>query len=288
MIALADDGRYAIIDGQYPFALKMMDTLRTSLGGTGGYWPRYMDGIYIALSSKAKTCQTHLEVFPINDRAPVFGELGVKASMVSSNIIGHANDLGNTSNPEYSYRIGFSTEIWVTNNSNSFLDSTVLYYHYGWNGCNRQGKIHLPTTNLPVGDSLLVTISDTASFYTNDSNIVNFQVIVEPIMANGNIVYPAQADTLKQEFKGMSLNETDLAERIEIYPSPVNDVLNVNLRGSGIINQLAVYTVTGQQVLVQKIRDSRAELNLSNLKSGVYILSTEVDGEIHSQRFVKQ
>lgn len=288
IIAVSDDGRYAIMDGEYPFALKIMDTLRTSLGSAGGYWPRYMDGNHIALSSTAKTCQTHLEVFPINDRAPVFGNLEVKASLISSNIVGNANDIGSTSHPQYSYPIEFSAEVWVVNNSTNFLDSTVLYYYYGGNGCNRKGRIHLPAANIPVGDSLLLMINDTVHFYTTDSNVVNLQVIVEPIMANGNIVYPVQADTLKQEFEGMNLNEAKLTEHIEIYPSPVNDILNVNLKGAGIINQVSVYTITGQQILAQEIRDSRAELNLSNLKSGVYILSTEVDGEIHSQRFGKE
>lgn len=288
VIAMADDGRYAIIDGQYPYSLKMKDTLRTNIGSGSAYFPRYMDGNYIALSSIAKTCQTHLEVFPINDRAPAFGNLEVKASLISSSIVGNANDLGSVNHPQYSYPIEFSAEVWVVNNSTNFLDSTVLYYYYGGNGCNRKGRIHLPAANIPVGDSLLLMINDTVHFYTTDSNVVNLQVIVEPIMANGNIVYPVQSDTLKQEFEGMNLNEAKLAERIEIYPSPVNDILNVNLKGAGIINQISVYTITGQQILVQEVRYSRAELNLSNLKSGVYILSTEVDGEIHSQRFVKQ
>ncbi|WP_417601818.1 T9SS type A sorting domain-containing protein [Owenweeksia hongkongensis] len=288
LIGMASDGRYAIIEGEYPFSLKMMDTLRTNLGSTSGYWPRYMDGNYIALSSRAKTCQTHLEVFPINDRAPAFGVLDVRASLVSSSIVGHANDVGSTNNPQYSYPIKFSTEVWVINNSTNFLDSTVIYYYYGWNSCNRQGLIYLPTANLAVGDSLLVTINDTAYGYTNDSNVVNLQVIVQPIMANGNIIYPAQTDTLKQEFKGMSLKETNLAERVEVYPSPVNDVLNVNLKGSGVINRLTVYSITGQQILTKEIYDTKAPLNISGLKSGIYILSTEVDGEVHSQRFVKQ
>lgn len=288
LIGMASDGRYAIIEGEYPFALRMMDTLRTNIVSGSGYFPRHMDGNYIALSSSATTCQTHLEVFPINDRAPAFGELHVRASLVSSSIVGHANDVGSTNNPQYNYPIKFSAEVWVINNSTNFLDSTVIYYHYGWNSCNRQGLIYLPTANLPVGDSLLVTINDTAYVNTNDSNVVNLQVIVQPIMANGNIIYPAQADTLKQYFEGMNLKETKLAELLEVYPSPVSNVLNVNIKGAGVIDRVTVFSITGQQILTQEIHDTKADLNVSGLKSGIYILSTEVDGEVHSQRFVKQ
>jgi len=40
--------------------------------------------------------------------------------------------------------------------------------------------------------------------------------------------------------------------------------------------------------LVTESRDRSAALNLGNLQSGVYILSTGVDGELYSQSFVKQ
>lgn len=288
VIAMSNDGRYAVIDGEYPFALKMMDTVRTALGSTHGYWPRYMDGNYIALSSKAKTCQTHLEVFPINDKAPTFGEIGVNASLISSKISGHADNVGSSSSPLYAYRILFSAEVWIKNSSNNFLDSTTLYYHQGGNNCNSHSKINVPNANLAVGDSMMVAINDSSYFYTNDSNIVNLKLIVEPIMANGNIVYPAKADTIKYEFKGMSLRETKFVNQLEVYPSPARDELNVNITGSGIIDRVMIYSITGQQVLSKEISDTKAELNVSKLKNGIYILSTSVNGEIQSQRFSKQ
>ena len=288
VIAMSNDGRYAVIDGEYPFALKMMDTVRTVLGSNHGYWPRYIDGNNIALSSRAKTCQTHLEVFPINDKAPTFGGIDVNASLISSSISGHADNVGSSSSPQYAYRIKFSAEVWIKNSSNNFLDSTTLYYHQGGNSCNTRWKIGVPNANLAIGDSIMVTINDSSYFYTNDSNIVNLKLIVEPIMANGNIVYPAQADTINYEFKGMSLKETKLVNRVEVYPSPARDVLNVNLTGSGIIDGVMIHSITGQQILSREISDTKAELNVSKLKNGIYILSTSVNGEIQSQRFSKQ
>lgn len=289
IVGINSDGRYIVLSGQYPFSVAI-DSVRT--GNLSGY-PNIqcsLDGNTVAISSPANTCQTHLEVYPLNQKAETFGEIELQASIKSANIVGNAIEVIGTDTTYYRYEIDGEVDIWVKNKSLNQLDSITLIHSVddGRWFCRNSYKLERKGLSLAPDDSVLVSFTESFRVTTSDSNVAELNVSVAAIAANGNIVYPANSDTANYHFKGMNLNETKLAERIVIYPSPVNDILNVNLKGAGIINQVSVYTITGQQILAQEIRDSRAELNLSNLKSGVYILSTEVDGEIHSQRFVKE
>lgn len=289
IVGTAVTGEYIVLQGAFPFT-KYIDSVRNEHLTTRSF--RYtrtaLEGNTIVLLSEAESCHRHLEIYPFNQKAETFGEVNLSSSVNSAVINGNTRTYTETDTTFYSYEVNASLDVWIKNNSTKTLDSLdILYTAYnGSMTCGR--KAAYQNMNLAPADSVMVTITDDFLSYTADSNVADLEIQLVAAAANGNILYPVNMDTANYHFEGMSLNETKLAERIEIYPSPVNDILNVNLKGAGIINQVSVYTITGQQILVREIRESRAELNLSNLKSGVYILSTEVDEEIHSQRFVKQ
>ena len=70
------------------------------------------------------------------------------------------------------------------------------------------------------------------------------------------------------------------------YPNPVKSVLTVN--GGGVIEQLAVYNVLGQQVITASPNAETTTINVEQLQNGVYMLNTVSGGKVTSQRFIKQ
>ncbi|MEO8734330.1 MAG: ASPIC/UnbV domain-containing protein, partial [Flavobacteriales bacterium] len=71
-----------------------------------------------------------------------------------------------------------------------------------------------------------------------------------------------------------------------IYPNPVTDVLTVAGLEGAHNNEVAVIDVTGKRVLEGQLKSSR--LDVSTLRSGVYMLSIRVGERSVQHRFVKQ
>lgn len=79
---------------------------------------------------------------------------------------------------------------------------------------------------------------------------------------------------------------------IRLYPNPTKDLLNIHFGNSGTYH-LTIFNTLGQSVWAQKVKvsnnDFTKEIDLKNLKSGVYLLHlTTMNGEIFVEKFVKQ
>jgi subtilisin-like proprotein convertase family protein len=70
------------------------------------------------------------------------------------------------------------------------------------------------------------------------------------------------------------------------YPNPTDGVLNLNSIEN--IDNVVIYNILGQQVLSQTIEATSAELNVSNLTVGAYIMKVSVNGEIGTYKVIKR
>ncbi len=60
---------------------------------------------------------------------------------------------------------------------------------------------------------------------------------------------------------------------IQIYPNPAKDILNINFGENLLDNaELEIINILGESILTQKVNQQKIELNVSNLKSGNYLL----------------
>lgn len=75
------------------------------------------------------------------------------------------------------------------------------------------------------------------------------------------------------------------AATIQVYPNPASDQLNITGRANAIIR---VYNLLGVEVMNLGRISGNAELNISALKNGIYILKAEDERGISSLRFVKR
>ena len=95
------------------------------------------------------------------------------------------------------------------------------------------------------------------------------------------------ADHAMQSWTPPTASIDDLASnKISIYPNPltsINRVLNINSNYSEDIN-VKVYDISGKEILNRQLTTNT--INLSNLKTGVYIISVKQEDINISSRLI--
>lgn len=72
---------------------------------------------------------------------------------------------------------------------------------------------------------------------------------------------------------------------IKMYPNPVQNSLNIEANES--INKVSVYNILGQEVLTARPKSNSATLQTGDLQKGVYMVTTDIDGNISTSKFLK-
>ena len=74
---------------------------------------------------------------------------------------------------------------------------------------------------------------------------------------------------------------------LSVYPNPVSDMLNINYNEN--ITKLTIYDVAGRSVKSIATNNSMNSINISDLKSGTYLLSIETESKNASTiKFIKK
>ncbi len=88
----------------------------------------------------------------------------------------------------------------------------------------------------------------------------------------------------------IDVSEEDI--KIEIFPNPTNDLLNINLSGElGDETLITVFNIAGIELLNKTVKKGFApmELNLQNLSTGVYILKFQLSsGHVIRRKIIKE
>lgn len=85
----------------------------------------------------------------------------------------------------------------------------------------------------------------------------------------------------------LSVNEFDISDSIKIFPNPVENNLNIKL-ASSLGNEVSfiVHNVLGQTISKGKLINSN--IDVSQLKTGMYFLQINVDGKKGVKQFIKK
>jgi hypothetical protein len=73
-------------------------------------------------------------------------------------------------------------------------------------------------------------------------------------------------------------------QNLTLFPNPVSDILNLVIFENSINSHIKIYSASGQCVIEQKGGDN---INVENLKSGVYSIQLSVDNGISVKKFIK-
>lgn len=90
-------------------------------------------------------------------------------------------------------------------------------------------------------------------------------------------------------FNATAGNDEFLSSKLSIYPNPANDVINVSNADNILINGAEIVDLNGRTVKVAKFNGvSEAQINISDLASGMYMMTVSSDQGTLTKKIVKQ
>jgi Zn-dependent metalloprotease/chitodextrinase len=85
-----------------------------------------------------------------------------------------------------------------------------------------------------------------------------------------------------------SFDDISAKPAINLYPNPASSYINVQITNATAHGVISIYNSIGALVKVVDIEDSEREVNISELPSGLYIISIETKKEALTKQFIKQ
>lgn len=73
---------------------------------------------------------------------------------------------------------------------------------------------------------------------------------------------------------------------VKLYPNPVQNTLTIDANNE--IQRVSIYNVLGQEVLSTSPKSSSTTLQTNDLQKGVYMVTTEIDGNISTSKIIKE
>lgn len=77
---------------------------------------------------------------------------------------------------------------------------------------------------------------------------------------------------------------------LNLYPNPVNTVLNISIGTNGVIKEVHFFNMAGIKIAVPQLQENNnsAIYNVANLATGIYILSIELEnGTLLNKKIIK-
>ncbi len=133
---------------------------------------------------------------------------------------------------------------------------------------------------------------------TNNDGYVIFKIKTVPTLVIGDTFlntatvyfdYKAPLTTNTESTIVQSLNNIAFgtSDNFSIYPNPAKEILNINSKNLFPINSISIYNTIGQ--LIQIVTNPKNKsIDVSQLKSGIYILNIYSDNRVESIKFIKE
>lgn len=83
----------------------------------------------------------------------------------------------------------------------------------------------------------------------------------------------------------LSTAKFDIAS-VKMYPNPVSNTLTIDANSS--IQKVSVYNILGQEVMTKSPKSNSTTLQTSALQKGVYIVKTDIDGNVSTSKIIKE
>ncbi|MBN2164717.1 MAG: autotransporter-associated beta strand repeat-containing protein [Marinilabiliaceae bacterium] len=97
-----------------------------------------------------------------------------------------------------------------------------------------------------------------------------------------------QSGIIKVAVANGILGVSVLNESVQVWPNPVNDILNVRSLNDDIISFIEIQTINGNNLFAYNINSSIQQIDLSSLSAGVYLVKVQIGDRIVVLKFNKQ
>lgn len=178
----------------------------------------------------------------------------------------------------------------------TFLDSAIV------TGIDNVTPVMVPVTlNYPMLSGSLhafyVTTTSAGTFYYSNGTAVG-----NPLVSNADFTlyeghggsYPFSVTFNPRNFNGIfdycqgvvGVEEENIINSMQLYPNPVEDVMSVSFQ-KAIDATIEVVNLTGQMVIRQELDGvTNMDIDVSDLDSGIYFITTSTDGYSNTQKFI--
>lgn len=138
---------------------------------------------------------------------------------------------------------------------------------------------------IPIG-----TVNQTSYYYYDDTDgslVFRTSSNVVDIDAFGTVVNETIRlyEALDRSTLGL-VNNTIASNEVKLFPNPVSTTLNIKLSNTSSVTSAEIFDINGRAVLVTK--ENFETINVSGLKSGLYILHIATSNGFITKRFIKQ
>ncbi|MEW4922839.1 serine hydrolase [Algibacter sp. 2305UL17-15] len=221
------------------------------------------------LDAMGWNCIGGTTTFPTHDLldAPTLNATNLQAT----NITGNSMDLS-WQNGNGTSRIVVAKDISSSTNSFDFEAYPIDGMDYVANNDFTSGD--------DLGDGTFVIYNGTGNSVSlaNLSETTNYAIRIyeyKKLGNNGNnaLYLLGGAEQLVQATTILNINENDLSNHINVYPTVVNTAFNIDIRESKIgTYNFYLYNINGVLIKRGILENSQNKLNLEHLNSGIYIL----------------
>ncbi len=88
-------------------------------------------------------------------------------------------------------------------------------------------------------------------------------------------------------YKGTALGTSKFeTSKVKMYPNPVKNTLTIEANSE--IERVSVFNILGQEVMKASPKSNTATLQTNELQKGVYMVTTEIDGNVSTSKVVKE
>lgn len=146
-------------------------------------------------------------------------------------------------------------------------DLAVEGQNIKWYSSKGSPTSKIAETSLPLSTILV----DDVTYYASQTidGIESIDRLAVTAKLNGSLSTP--------DFEFANLN---------FYPNPVKQILNI--KNQSIIENIQIFSVSGQSILFKKVDNTHSEIDLSSLSKGLYILNVKSNGKEKAFKFIKE
>jgi uncharacterized membrane protein len=180
--------------------------------------------------------------------------------------------------------------------SNSLTTGYVLYDKYLQSTTNAvEGGCVFKLINSDNWILMYDMYTSGAYQFTQSTDLVNFSVVPNTVSfdftpRHGTIIpiTPSELNALNVKWNPSAVAVEQPSVRFSVYPVPAKDFLTVEFTGSAGA-RAEIYNMVGSRVLQQDLQQSRSQVNLSGLNTGIYFIKCyQKNVLVGSARFVVQ
>ncbi|MBL0339865.1 MAG: T9SS type A sorting domain-containing protein [Bacteroidetes bacterium] len=116
-----------------------------------------------------------------------------------------------------------------------------------------------------------------------------FDTITLPCYMNSGLCGPYEAFIAKLGNIPTGIQSINVAEAIvNIYPNPTNGWLQIEITNStSLKSSITIYDILGQQIIQTSFSKSKFEIDLTEMKDGIYFVQIENNGIVYRKKVVK-